>query len=300
MIKSSSLLCLVIFTGISYAFDRDAFLSKCSGNIEIDSKDFDECLLCEDIKLEEEDLKEFQEQSFNITNEECIIFGEGDLGVVNGDFFKQFPNAKFIVFEGGRFSLASGSDKEGNDNLETIRIEHSHIDGDEVSGAFDNLSNLTTLTMEHVELKNQSLLKNLLENLDNLKALTICGPLEEFPIGIPSTIEEVTICDFLFNQITKTDLKELKNLKILSIYTGNLETIDENAFDDLELLEELDLEYNRLEKFPVRHLQKNKNIKRVALDPVDHPDLTEVGLWETSRTGYFVKEDEVKDYDENY
>lgn len=299
MIKPSFLL-LVTFAGLSYAFDKEAFLSHCSGSQEVDSEDYDECRSCAGLKLSDADLEEFKEQSFNISNEECIIFDNGDLGVINGDFFKQFPNAKLVTFEGGRFRLLPSNNIGGNENLASIRISQSEISG---SGGFDHLKNLTALTIEYVKFEHLNLttgLEKIFENLTSLNSLTICGPLEEFPLGIPSSVKELTICDSSFERITRKDLETLKNLKFLAIYTGHLSIVDEDAFDDLEMLEELDLEYNFLEKFPVRHLQSNKLIKRVALDPVEHADLSEVGLLETSRTGYFVKEDEVEDYNESY
>ncbi|KAL5279631.1 hypothetical protein ACFFRR_003927 [Megaselia abdita] len=298
-----SFFCLFVFVGISFAFDKEAFLSKCTSGHDLDSEDFENCLQCVDIELSDKDLEEFKSQSLNISNEECIVFDDGDLNIVSGDFLKQFPGAKIIVFQGGRFKLSTSTENDGNESLQNIRIEHSQILGSEVVGAFDDLSNLTTLTLEKVRFESVNMkdgLKIILENLTSLKAVTICGPLEEFPLGIPSTIEEITICDYQFDRVTRDNLDKFKDLKVLSIYTGNLKTLDENAFDDLEKLEELDLEYNLLEKFQVRHLLNNKNIKRVALDPVEHADLTEIGLWETSRTGYFVKEEEVEDYNDSY
>lgn len=299
----TSFFCLVFFFGTSYAFDKDDFLSHCYSTFEVDSDDFDDCLYCVNIKLNENDLGEFKEQSLNISDAECIAFANGELGVVNGDFFKQFPHAKLIVFESGRFGLSSSDNAEGNENLQSIRVEQSEITGGEVSGAFDDLTNLTTLTIENIRFEELNLaigLGNILGNLTSLKALTVCGPLDEFLQGIPSSIKELTICESGFERITRKNLESFKDLKILSIYAGNLSIVDEDAFDDLEKLEELDLEYNFLETFSVRHILNNKLIKSVALDPVEHADLSEVGLWETSRTGYFVKEAEVEDYNDSY
>lgn len=291
-------ICFAII-GISNAFDKQSFLSSYCDDRTKGFEDYEyDCLLCRNTIIKDEDLVDFQNPSFNITNDDCVYF-DNLVGAINGDFFKQFPKTRTMIFINGKISYKppSGIGKVNN-SLEDLHLQHTLIKGNEteLASIFEGLPNVKLFQLRHSHFENfknfDSGLKNILKNFKKLEKIWICGPLEEFPSGIPSSVEDIRICGPHYGKITKNDFKNLKNLKLFSSHEGYLKTVDEDAFDDLEMLETLDLEDNLLEHFSSRHLLKNKNIESVLLWPIIDVDLSDLGLWYDEESQSFSKGEE--------
>lgn len=330
--------------GFSRAFNVTDFLSHC---VEESEEGWFECY---DIEISPSDSEEFIVSTFNITDKELIYFDGGDLGVVNGHFFKQFPQARNMSFYNVTLGLNPSEEIVTNEKLELLDIRETFIYESNNTNALHSLPNLKVLLLldcsyDHRVLDDQLFKKNPeliilgifdgnhfiheeenIENIDEnafkaltnleslelivsemthipnlllnsnqkLKHVALCGFYEEFPWELPSTIEEFELFGFTFEKLSKGDLKKLKNVRVLRLRHGNLNEIDEDAFDDLEVLEDLNLDFNNLTDFSPRLTKFNKSLKTVSLaNNVDLPeplDLSDAGLKETDDKLYVVVE----------
>lgn len=340
---------------ICNGFDKDGFLKRyCKKDEYLASFrfDYDDCLVCSNVKLNEKDGIAFRENSFDITDEEIIVFDGGDVGNVNSDFFKQFPNTKQMLFSNVSLSLKS-SEKVGEHKvLETLSFINSNVSRILKTNALHSLvelktfvieacnltnatidrellkmnKNLTDLTLSdssfHPPPKNPALLKNIdedaFEDLDNLETIYLCvsnmtessskwfenkqlkealilGSWKSFPAGLPNTITNLDISFSNIQHITNEDFKNLKKLKRFSMCHGELEVIDENAFDDLLNLEKLFLNKNNIKSFTAGHLSNLTKLKLLGIgeNPISNSKfLDDLGFKKQAnetREGYYER-----------
>lgn len=249
------------------------------------------------------------------TNVERIEFKRGNVGVVNSDFFKHFPNLKHITFNHVKIDLRPSENVTLNTSIEKVSIIDSTISGNHRTNAFHSLSELKSITLDGCKLENKTIDRELLrmnknlvnismetdrfyvkpqvpfikhidddafDNLDKIESLRLLvydmtraparwyrnKPLnevfltgfQEFPKHIPVQIEKLHVSISHVKQISKDDLKSLRNLRRLDIISGDLEVIDEDAFDNLKKLERLVLNVENIRMFSARHFKNLKNL----------------------------------------
>lgn len=334
---------LLLAAATCQGFDKDEFKSKCEKvrqyfpGVRFILK---KVMVCRDVYVTAKDSEAFVNNLYDITKEEIVVFEGGDVGVVNSNFFKQFPFTKEMIFEKVSMSLESSEKLSLHAHMEMLSIISSRVTRNLESNAFHGLPNLKifVLTDSHLEhttidshlLKmNQKLedltlsdsavhppvdhimiLKNVEENaFDNLvnlkklyfsihnvkkpyaklyknkrlKEVLLQGYFDKFPADLPETIEELDISFVKFNTITKNDFKGLKNLRKLSMYHGDLKSVDLDAFDELGNLEYVTLNNNLIELFSYAHVKNCNKIKYLALsgNPIKSDlDFSALGLKE--------------------
>lgn len=308
------LLLLSYFLGESTGFDKKKFLLNCRQRQGCYAE-CSTCSICENVNLSGKDYEAFKTQEFNILSNECIVFSKGDVGVVNGDFFKQFPSTRRMYFESVNLSLKSSEKVFPQQKLLFLMFLHSTLNDNVRTNALHSLVNLEKLEIIQSRLDSpgidESLLeknsklrsfvmtdKNYAEPLDsvslgkdlNLKYIKISKPLDGFPGELPKSTETFILENFSSTVLKNQHLKNLKEVIELKLSWGDIREIDENAFDDLEKLEVLDLEDNDISNFKTRHLVNNKGIRTLILDAYSGSlDLSTLGLRKGDKLGVFMK-----------
>lgn len=265
-------------------------------------------LICSNVNLSKTDAKVFEDEEFTNLKLESLIFDGGNVGIVNSDFFKHFPNVSQLKFFHVSMDLKPSEDVEENTNIEKLIIYNSTILRNKRTNAFHSLSVLKEFDMSDCHFEHPTIDGDLLEMNENLASITLTSseepaslikhidddafdkingvrklrlfakgmskapaswyqfkPLldtvhllgfEEFPEDVPTEIQHFQVSLSQVKQITRDNLKSLKNLISLSIRQGEVEVIDEDAFDDLKTLRYLDLSDNKINKISRRHLDK--------------------------------------------
>lgn len=344
---------------LCHGFDKDTFLESCQkDNFFYKTFYIDEltdCLVCYNVSIEAE---AFKDKNLKITDEECLVFYGGDIGTVNSDFFKQFPNSNRMTFQNVKVNLKSTGSVEEHNNMELVGFLSSEVKGNHETNALHSLTNLNKFVMTDCLLEDTTIDKmfleksinlvdvtfsdgrenlpedgslsilanldgdifknipnlefvyisidkwtvlppNLLQGKTSLNSAIIDGRFTEFPANLPDSIEDLSIAFHEINSISKANFENLKNLKYLSISYGSLELIDGNTFEDLKDLEFLALNDNNIKEFSSDFVKNSKNLKIVILanNPVaDSVDLSELGLNDDKKKGYYIS----PDYQDNY
>lgn len=309
---------LILLFGLSASFDNEAFLSKC--NI------IEECLECTNVLITAEDSFEFQANLFNITSESCVRFHKGDVGMVNNDFFKQFPSTTNITFENLNINLKSSEKIEEHEFIVEIVLVSSNVTGNHRTNAFHSLTNLKTFVLIDHILENPTIDKMLLEKntklqeiilmdsgppkanktlntikkidedvfntfLDLKKVTILVEEMTEFPKGLPPSVIHLTVSFNNILHIGKDDFQNLTNLLSIVMSHSKLESIDKDTFEELETLEGIILPENNIQEFDV-NLKNNKNLKIIDLvsNPIkEHLDFSELGF-KVTEEGLFEKD----------
>lgn len=330
------------------AFNKESILSQCAESIDqnigglIAPETEWMCLVCKNVTLTTLDGEQFEKESFDISNRNCFIFEGGDVGVVNGDFFKQFPNAAYMIFDNVRISLKASKGVTNHEHMKYLEISKSNISKISQSNALHSLINLsafeisrcffdfdnTTIDSElfktNLNLKDLSIVddeltqpsnhpsrlknidQNALENLINLRSfyiqirnmtslpkklfekkpklndLSIGISCREIPEGINDSVRTLEVYNSNIKTLTRNDLSRFKKLISFGLMNSDLESVDEDTFDDLTHLYTLFLNDNRLTSFTSRHLKNNIHIKSLTLEnnPIENLDLKDLPLEE--------------------
>lgn len=325
---NSILIILIVVPAIS-AFSNESFHYKCRELEFHEAEEIHEiyvpvnnskCLICENITLTSLDAETFANQEINISDKYCFLFYGGNLGNVNGDFFKQFPKAINMVFRNLSMDLKASKKIKPHRNINYLEISNCKITGNSRTNAFHSLVNLITISINYCSFEkttidsellkknfklkeieilgeNKSKLQNsiksiegnALENLQKLKSfyfqskhmkklpkqifrsnpklnnIALGMPLEKIPENIPSSVEFLEIYNSKIRKISRSDLSRFKNLCEFGLFQSDLEFIEEDSFDDLTLLESLDLSNNKLKTFSNRILENNKVLELLNL-----------------------------------
>ncbi|KAL5276117.1 Tl.2 family protein [Megaselia abdita] len=167
-----------------------------------------------------------------------------------------------------------------------------HIDED----VFDNLDKVEKLYLG-IEAMTKAYAKWFQEK-PLLNDILLYGRFEEFPKGIPDSVEELDVHFTKVKHIKRDDLKNLKNLTRLAICEGDLESVAEDTLDDLVKLKTLFLSANELKHFSSRHL---KHLERLSLLGIEQNPLDDLNFLEESHfvqstkraPGIYVKKDDL-------
>lgn len=224
---------LFLISGLSEAFDKDDLLAHC-GPTYIARSYFSrtlKCIVCKNVKISEAETESFVTEKFNILNDECVVFKNSNLGVVNGDFFKQFPRTKVMIMIGVDLSLKRSENLLVNPNLKYLEIQLSEIKDNNQTNAFHSLIDLKSFTLVSCNFENTTIDSELLSMNSELRELRL-------DLDMPST--NVIVDDAFVNLI---------NLKKMSISVFNTSRLPDKFFKEKPDLTSIEL-IGSLDRFP--------------------------------------------------
>lgn len=226
-------LILILFGALSRAFDKENFLPHCGTtykSISLFSKVF-KCDICKNVKFSVSDSESFESQKFDILTAECVVFKDASLGVVNGDFFKQFPNAKIMIITESDLSLKPSENLIENTSLKYLEISLSDVRENNNTNALHSLKNLKSFHLTSCNLENTTIDGDLLRMNPELEEL-------HMKLDMP-----------IANQITEDAFDNLINLKKIYFDFYNVSGLVEKFFKDKPELRSLEL-IGEWKKFP--------------------------------------------------
>lgn len=235
---------LLFLLGLSRAFNTESFLKNCTKEdtfiVSLYFEDLKECLVCRNVSINPTDQDEFKAKKLPITEDECVVFLGGDVGVVNSDFFKQFPNTKQMTFQNVTINLKSSDGVIDNENIELLGILSSKVLGNHHSNALHSLTNLRKFVMSECQLEDQTLDGVFLQKNSMLKDVTIldAGELVTVDENLP-----------IWKSIDEDAFENLKNLERVQFMVRKMNNVPSNLFKDKSKLKYAYL-YGRFEKFP--------------------------------------------------
>lgn len=223
---------VILIFSISFgnAFDAGSFISQyCEENRTE--------LICRYVNLKNSEIRAIQSEDFVISTKKTITFFGGDIGIVNGNFFKKFPNATAIKFMDTSLDFTSSMNSSFHHSLESLSIDHCVISNNMNSNALHSLVKLKSLDMwgsvvQYKFLDRMFLSKNVI--LENLK-LTRSG----------------------FNNTNRNALDSLIALKVLHLCDMEITSLPWNIFERNKHLIELNLSKNKLMKMPFKNTLPN-------------------------------------------
>lgn len=227
------ILCSVF--GLSQAFDKEDFLKECHKEptffVSFYHEELKSCLICNNVSLTSSDSQQFKTEELYITDAECVVFQGGDVGVVNSDFFKQFPNTKKMTFQNASIYLKSSDILIDNENVEIVGFLSSTVQGNHNSNALHSLPNLRKFVMVGCQLEDQTIDRVLLQK--------------------SSRIQDVTLLD--------VDIVHAPRNEYLSI----LKSIDEGAFENLQDLKSVYFIVHNMTVLPPKLLKDKTKLTNV-------------------------------------
>lgn len=203
-------------------------------------------LVCRDVHITDKDSEAFMDNLHDITKQEIVVFEGGDVGIVNSDFFKQFPYTKEMIFQNVSMNLRSSEKLSLHAHMEMLSIISSRVRGNQESNAFHGLPNLKTFVLTDSHLEHTTIDSHLLKMNQKLEDLTLSDSNVHPPVQ----------------------------------NTLLLRHVEENAFDNLVNLKKLYFSIHNVKK-PYAKLYKNKRLKELILQgyfekfPVDLPETIE-------------------------
>lgn len=299
MWKLRTLILVFSFLKISQSFDKDEFLKSCTKTVSFYHKEQIDCLHCANFEISNQDSEHFKDNNFEITKSECVLFDGVNAGIVNSDFFKQFPETIFMSFTRVNMSLKSSDNIENQSKIEKIEMRASHISENRQTNALHALINLKEFEMtlcsmdestidnmffeknhnlERVHLedkrktlktKNENLLKNISENIfeNNPNLLEIHLTIDDFNT-VPSSIFEgkknlqsVEI----FAKLTKFPENLPKSITVLKIGFSKIKHISRDNFKSLKNIVELTFMSSELEQIDENTFDDLENLESLNL-----------------------------------
>lgn len=168
---------------------------------------------------------------------------------------------------------------ENNNHLKVLKLIHSNLQSIE-SNAFDNLLDLSYVEITETALS--VLPENVFKFNDKLEYLVLSkNTFKSFPeILYPKQLLVLKLDHNLITQIPKTDSLILGNLTDLVLNGNQIESIDEDAFDNLTSIKYLSLAHNYLVNVSARHFQNLENIETLDLsyNLLDPKNLVDIGV----------------------
>lgn len=276
------ILLLSCIAGISLGFDKEIFLKYCTTEryFLINS----DCLVCQNVSIKDNDVNAFKSTAFNISNAQCVVFNGGDVGVVNGDFFKQFPSTEKMLFLSVTLNLNSSDTVKIHNYLGMLGIINSNVKGTRFTNALHPLCNLKQFVMASCILEYPTIDRNLLEKNYKLESVELIDydklPIQTSNLSILNEIDEYALDN-------KPDLRELK-ISIKShippkLYSDKSKltfveikrVLDEFPADLPEFVTHLELHHLKLKKLTRLDFKNLKNLKTLELIWCDLEEIDE-------------------------
>lgn len=194
---------------------------------------FEEVLLCKNVNFTED----FTEFDHFIRNEKVVVFESGYVSVLNGDFFRLFPQTEQMIFIDITLNLKPSKTSNENEVLETLFIFSSNMFGNRNSKAFNELKELKVFGIVDTELEYKTI--------------------DKYLLGMNTKLEDVTFLDsseyppkrLFFDMIDSNALENANALTALYIGIVNMTEFPEHLLEDKDNLKELTV-YAKLENFP--------------------------------------------------
>lgn len=285
---SRAVLLLVVFLAAScQGFNKEHFESKCV-RVRQYFPGFHffmkKTLVCRDIHLTAEDSEDFVDNIYDITKEAMVVFEGGDLGVVNSDFFKQFPYTKEMIFQKVSMNLMSSEKLSLHAHMEILHIYSSKVTENRESNALHGLTKLKNFALTYSHLEYTTIDRHLLKMNQRLEELTLIDssmyPPDEYLSYLKNVDEDA--CDNLTNlrkiyisihNVTKPFVKLCRNKQLTEVVLqGYFEEFPENL---PETIEKLDIAFVKFDTLTKDNLKGLKNLKTFAMY---HGDLKNVDL----------------------
>lgn len=208
------------------SFDIDEFKATyCSDELE----SYDE-LWCENFDLSANDKDHIQKKDFVISEKSFVRFVKADIGFLNENFFKKFPNAKTMHFLSSNVIFGS-SENVAHHPLKLLTFKSCKMQSLGNSNALRSLSDLEELVIVNPKkLENVTIDSKFLENNQNLRHLIVT-------LGASQKLANDLITDGV--------LDLLPNLEYFS-YNGKIEEITSDTFKNNQNLTSLRLQNNGL------------------------------------------------------
>lgn len=226
------MLFILAVAAVCNGFDKEGFLQKHCKKDDYSASfrfDYPDCLICSDVQLSEEDEISFQEKSFDITDEKIIVFDGGNVGTVNSDFFKQFPNTQQMLFNNVSLSLKPSATIDENKILNTLSFIQSNVSEILNTNALHSLVGLKTFVMEGCNMTNTTIDQELLKMNKNIKDLTLND------IVIHPTPKNPALLKYVDDDA----LDGLENLEILYLSVDNMTEWAPQWFENKKKLNEV-------------------------------------------------------------
>lgn len=240
-VKVFILFCCI--AGPSIAFDKDEFVEKCVKDPFFFKtfyiEELQDCMVCQNVTITEADAETFKSHELRISNENCVVFYGGDIGVVNSDFFKQFPNTEKMSFENVKINLKSSDVIKEHLSLQVLGIVSSDVEGNNHTNALHSLKNLKKFVLNKCILEKPSIDKMFLEKSSELKDVTFKDS-DKYPADTDQSILKNIDEDALDNQ---PDLEKIYFL------VENMKNMPSKLFKDKAKLEVAEID-GSFENFP--------------------------------------------------
>lgn len=286
-------------------------------------------ILCQNIKLSNDQLNEIQskQDSFELSEGTNITFENSDIGTLNANFLKRFPNCIDLTLSNVNFILDS-SEILNDHPLKSINIIECKISGVKNSALLKNLKNLEHFGLINSELDYKVLEKNFFGDNAAIKTLDINnGNLEKVEDDAFSGMENVEHIDFAdfdvlsFNEKlfeNKNNLKFLKlrgnklkkipkynlpKLENLQLHINEIHEISKSDFESYKTLKKLDLGKNGIEKLSEDVFDTLENLEELCLANNEIENISKDNfknlkhLKKVNLKGNKIKQTDVKDLD---
>lgn len=201
-----------------------------NGSIWISHTEKEDCFVCYNISISS--IEEFKRSHLELSEEKCISFDGGNIGPVNSDFFKQFPEAVTISLNNVKMSLKSSQVIEEHTNLEFLYISNCEIGENRDSNAFHSLKKLKTFHLSDCLFKENAINKMLLEKNVNI-----------IDIDLKDSSSSSNL------NINENALENIPNLKQISLRINKMKSIPQKLLEEKTKLESIKI-HSELDEFP--------------------------------------------------
>lgn len=248
-------------------FDKVEFLNQCNKVYAYTAYfrfRFGPTLLCKNITLSEDDILSFKFEDFHITREQNVVFEGCNLGPVNSDFFRQFPNTKNMLFYNCNMEFKPSVLRIENNTLETLAIHSSKVKGNRYTNALQALPNLKVLVFFETELESSIIDCDLLKETRKLEDITFAKNITEIEENAFDNLENLKYLYFSGLNIhvwSPRLIHKCKDLRGLTLY----EPLASFPLGIPDTIKDLSLTYSLFKTITREELSKFKNLETLSI-----------------------------------
>lgn len=245
---------LLYIRNLIQSYGRTVPLKGCQNDsINLSFVDQIDCFVCYNINISS--IEEFKKNYSEISNNKCISFNGGNIGPVNSDFFKQFPEADTIFLNNVKMSLKSSKVIEENKNLESLYISNCEIRENLNSNALHSLTNLKTFNLIECLLEKPTIDKKLLEKNVNLTNISL-----QDGFSLHFYIKSANQLYSFLSNINEDAFENIPDLKHFTLKIEKMNSIPQKLFEGKNKLERIII-HSGLTEFPSNLPESVKNLK---------------------------------------
>lgn len=248
-------------------------------------------LYCNGVNLTSSEIEDIQNNEFVISNCSHVVFQSSELGVVNGNFFKKFPDAEEIRFAYSTFNLTSSKKVSKLEKLKRLVLRMCNVDKIDDGNIFESFENLESLIMElylseNLTFSNKILEQNkklrfleiaafkgrlnvnenFLSNLEDLKELNLrfLGDISTNLLKNNKKVEKVILSSDSLNDVPE-ELYIPETVKLLHLNDMKIQNISRKMFKNLKKLNVLNLSANNIRSFEVDTFEDLNNLNTLTI-----------------------------------